>query len=267
MEILRYDKYNKNIDLAEEFLNSFRLKFDESKSDKKDFKNIIDGIFKDLKLNVNLSLTFGTGISLMIPIINNLIKNSNLSIELTDYNITLLSITCFFIIYLEHKKTKVENDPKIDKIKQDTKSLLTELKLKGFGNGIVKKLVKCFDVIKELFNIFLKSTGNIINSIIDMFSFTSILVPMLNAINSMVGKYELNLETFVGNFTSIAVGIGTLVAKHGIKYLYDKLKELLNLDYSDVFGDIKIKDDIYDPSLMYGDNKLDRKNKLIKGND
>ena len=127
--------------------------------------------------------------------------------------------------YLESKKGKVNL-----KLEKEIKNLLEELKLRGIGNGIVKKLTECLKALNNIFIILLKNTYKTIESFIDMFSYTSILVPILGAITTLVSKNNYNLDTFSNSFISLGIGITTLTAKHGLNWLIDKLKSKIYLN-------------------------------------
>ena len=145
----------------------------------------------------------------------------------------LLTITCFTITYLEIKKGQL--DPlQVDLLRKDSKSLLTELKLRGIGGGIVKKIIHVFDAISQIFNFIFKAFGLVVQGFLDIFAYTAILVPFMNGVKYIVGKYDLTLDNFLGNFTSLGVGVTSLAAKHGIDYIKSKLKKNLGKDFDDL---------------------------------
>jgi hypothetical protein len=264
MKILRFNEISGSLELTEDFFKNFEYKLDESSSDEKgEIEEIIKKVKADLKLHLSLSTTFGTGIALMMPIVQNLIKNWNLNIEANRENLVLLILTSFAIIYLEHQKGLKNPDPeKLANLERDSKTLLTELKLKGIGNGIVKKLIKVFDSIVSLFNLIFKNLGVVAKDLLDMLAYTAMLVPFINSISFIIGKYELDFDTFIGNFASLGFGITSLIAKHGIDYIINKLQNVLGLDYSDVFkvGDFSTSD-LYRNQQI--DSKIDTKEKSI----
>ncbi len=223
-EFARYDK------MAQDFLNSFDLPIKESKIDKNElYKKILDRTISDLKLNTRLILTFGTGITAFYPIVDSLIKD--MSIDM-DFNKTVLLTLCAItIIYLEEKKFKDSNEEDI--LTKDSKSMLEELRMMGIGNGIVKNIIKAFYSIQNIFKIIGKHLSAVVGGFIDMFAYTSILIPVLNGISYIVTKYELNLDTFLYNFLGFSMGIVTIISKHGITELIHKLKTKLHLSNKD----------------------------------
>lgn len=214
-------KFNDYI-LYNEMLNDFLNSFDKvmiNESDKNDYNKMLNKIISDLKLNISLISTFGTGIGGLYPIIEKLLKNG--SIEVTQQSIILLTITSLTIIYLEEKKFKNIDEENI--LIKDSKSMLEELKLMGIGNGIVKKTINVLKSIKNIFKIIYKHLSTSIYGIIDMFAYTSLLIPIMNGLSYIVGKYDLTFDTLLTNFLSLGIGISTIIAKNGVSEILKRL--------------------------------------------
>ena len=78
----------------------------------------------------------------------------------------------------------------------------------------------------------------------ELFTYTALFIPTMNAILYIVGKYDLTLDTMAGNFLSIGMGISTSAAKNAISSLVNKLKDKLsNKEVK------KIKDEIEIPKI------------------
>ena len=264
MKIMRYKDYNISINLAEEFINIIGNDM-LAESHRRSYKLVLKKVIRDLKLIASLSLTFGTSLTVMFPIVEKLVSNMNLKIDLTPETVVLMTISGFTIAYIEEKKN-LKNKKEFEK---DSKSMLEELKLKGVGNGVIKKVVKCIKSIGNIFNILFKNKKTISNHFFNMLSYTTISVPVLNAILYMIGKYNLNLETLTSNFLSLGLGVTTIAAKHGLNYLVDKLKSQLKLNRSNILKGInKVDDPVfqkYPHSTEFIDIEYkDDKSKLIK---
>ncbi len=250
MKILRYTDYSKSNDMVEFLINNLENPIINESIDDLTAKNILKGLSNDLKFNISLIFTFGTGITLMVPIIENLIKNGNIKIDLNPQNLVLLSLTTLAILYLEETKNK-SGESEIDcsckskgckkckngKIKSkvtrsDAQTLLEELKMRGIGNGIVKKLMISFKAIGNLIKTLFKNSQYPIKGLLEMFGYASLLLPVMNALNALIGKYEMNMDTIAGNFLSIGIGITTFLAKNSINFLIDKLQKKINLKKS-----------------------------------
>jgi hypothetical protein len=267
MQVLGFSQYINSIQLAEDFIQLIGNDI-INESDKFDYKKIIKKIIDDLNLNVQMLLTFGVGLESMFPIIRNLVKNMKLNIDLKPETVVLMTIAAVTIAYLEEKKS-IKNKKILEK---DAKSMLEELKLRGVGNGIVKKLVKCLNSLGNLLKILFRQKRPIINGLFDMLAYTALLVPFLNAVMFMVGKYELNIDTLPSNFLSVGLGVTTIVAKHGINFLIDKLKDKLELNKPEILKNINDVDDPMikkypHPEYIDIETDISGKNKLIKENE
>lgn len=251
-KILKFSEYDKSMDQAFEIIeNICNPKINESNVDDSLIKSICHKLSRDLKFNTGLIFSFGTGITVMYPIVDGLIKNGSLKFESTPENIVLICITSLAITYLEEVKNK-PGDERIEceeckgknkkckscdgtgwiksvVTKRDAQTMLEELRMRGIGNGIVKKFVSSFKAIGEFFNILFRGTPYVVTGLIDMFSYTTFLLPAMNAIHALVGKYDLTLDTIVSNLLSVGVGVGTIVMKQGITWLVNKLRKSLNI--------------------------------------
>jgi hypothetical protein len=238
-KILKY----KDLLLTEEFLKSLEEKLLESnESNKGDFKNILSELSRDLKFNFYLVATFGAGIRAIYPVVEGLLKNGTLNIDLNTENVILLSLASLVIAYTEVKK-----DHNISK--KEIKSILEELKLRGIGNGIVKKMVSCVNVIGEVVKVLFKGTGYAINGLFDMFGYTSILIPCMNAITYIVDKHKFDMDTLISNLGVTGVGVATLFAKKTFNNLYNLLRNKIKINPS-------IKSDISDDEIKKEKEKL-----------
>ena len=260
MKIQRYTDYTLQNEMAEEFLKSFDEMVKESDGGSS-YEKVAKKVISDLKLNVSLVATFGAGIGALYPVVEGLMKNMNLdSFALTPESIVLLTLASVTITYLEEKKFKsVEEEAQLTK---DSKSMLEELKMKGFGNGIVKKLIKSLESVKNIFLIIGKHLGAVVGSVVDMFAYTSLLIPILNGVMAIIHKYDLNLETLPQNFLGLAVGVGTIIAKHGIVEIINRIKNRFPINTKEVL------DDIETPAIQrfatFGDSEEKQDGDLIK---
>lgn len=223
MKIQKFNDYYKNEEMAYLFLNSFDQLIKESNEE--EYIKVKKKVLKDLKINFEFVLTFGAGINALFPIVDNLLFNQG-NIEVTKESVVLTTICAIAIIYLEERKPK--SIRKEEELTKDSKSMLEELKLKGIGNGIVKKVIKA---IKSINNIFLKIgeyIGKASLGIIDMFAYISLLIPVMNGIDAIINQYNLNLDTIVQNLMGIGLGVATIVAKNGIIEIVKRLKDKIS---------------------------------------
>ncbi len=257
MKIQRYNEHSLYLSMSEYFIESLQSIITESESTSK-YKDIEKKVIKDLKLNLSIVGTFGAGISVMYPIVEKLVSNMEINIDITPSKIVLLTLAAFSIIYLEEKKSKLDSD-KEAVLRKDCQSMLEELKMSGIGNGIVKKLIDGFKSIKNIFSLIGKHAGAIVGGFIDMFAYASLAMPILNGVLVIVGKYDLTLDSLPGNFLGLATGVGTIIAKHGISDILNRMKGKLP------FNKNKVIDEIDTPIIQkFGDADIEQDGNLIK---
>lgn len=235
--IKRYNDYQDFDIMAYDFIQGLDSIINESDDNDDQYQSIFKKFSKDLKLNLALIGTFGSGIGTFVPIVNKMMTNMNISTELDIEKIVLLTICSLTIIYLEEKKYKTSKEEQ-DLI-DDSKSMLEELKMMGLGNGIVKMVVKAFKSISNIFNIIGKHAGSVVSGVVDMFGYTALLIPVMNGISYIVGKYDLTPETLVHNLIGLSAGIGTIIAKHGVIYILNKLKGKWPFKRKEILDDIE----------------------------
>jgi hypothetical protein len=162
-------------------------------------------------------------------------------VEITKQTVVLLTIAAITIIYLEEKKTKdLVVDVEDEVLTKDSKSMLEELRMRGIGDGIVKKIIKAFSSIKKIFSTIGKYIGVAVGGIIDMFSYTAILIPVMNAILYLIGKYEMGADEIIGNFFTLSVGVATKIAKHGLTEIIGRLRGLIpRKDRQDIIDELE----------------------------
>lgn len=221
MQIKKFEQYNKDLTILDDFLNNSYSKINET--DQNSIKKIIKSISKDLNINLKFISTFGFAISGLYPIIEGLMKNMTIdSIEITPKSIVMISLSAIAVIYLEEKDSKLNGEERLE-MERETKSLLMELKLSGIGNGIIKKISESIKSIKNILNIILKHSGKAIESIIDMFSYTSLLIPVLNSITYIITKYKFTIDDLIYNLSGISMGLITIAVKQGVTEILKKL--------------------------------------------
>lgn len=242
MKVLSYKQYQMAEDLANFIANPI---INESDDKDTQIDSILKKLSNDLRFNYGLVFTFGVGVRAMYPIVEGLIKNGVLKVEPTMENIVLVSIAALTITYLEESKNKV-GDPEVPcdckskskdckncggtgmiksvVTKQDARTILEELKLRGIGNGIIKKMAECFKFLGNILKDLFKNTPYIVNGLIDMLGYTSILIPAMNGISAVIGKYDITMDTLIGNTSAIVLGISIFLSKYGFDWLVNKFK-------------------------------------------
>lgn len=249
-KIHRYSDFSKYDDMSWDLINSMESLIKESEGES-DFKKVQKKVISDLKLNFRFIGTFGAGIGAFYPIVESLMKNLGKSIEITPEVVVLSTICALTIVYLEEKKFKDEREEEL--LISDSKSMLEELRMMGVGNGIIKKLIKSYKSILGIFNTIAKHIGSVASGFIDMFAYTSLLIPIMNGMLYTINKYQLNIETLVENFIGLSIGIGTIITKHGISLIVSKLKDKFEINKKEIVDDIDISGDV----SKFGDIKTE----------
>lgn len=240
-------------DTLEDLIPNYENEDEIELKSKTAYQRIEKKVLSDLKLDTKLVFTFGAGIGALYPVVQKMMENLSISgVEMTQETSVLLTIACVTIVYLEEKKFKSSEEE--DKLTKDSKSMLEELRMRGIGDGIVKKVIKSIESIKNVFSVIAKHVGAMVGGVIDMFGYTAILIPIMNAILWIIGKYEMSVDSVIQNFFSIGMGIASRIAKHGLVELINKLKGIISNKTKDEiideletpviqrFSDIKDKD-------------------------
>ena len=233
-KVLKYAEYNQSEDKALEIIEMIcKPQINESKEESA-FKKISKKLSQDLKFNFGLVLTFGTGIKLMLPVVQSLINEGSFNFEMTEENLILLTITIASILYLEETSNKTGDEVNSQGeqsvvTKKDAQTMLEELKMRGIGQGIVKKFVSAFSTIGKFFKMLFRGTPYVINGLLDMFGYTALMVPCMNALSMFIGKYDITIENIAMNLFSLSVGVSALLAKQGVSWLVNKINKSLGL--------------------------------------
>lgn len=203
--------YSEAVGMAEDFVGALSVGMVSESGG----PSVLDKIVADLKLNAGVITSFGTGLEVLIPLVRRLIENGELKVDLTTETATMLTLTAITIAYLQEEREEKARR----RLERDSKSLLEELKLRGVGNGIVKKTVGCLKAIGAVAKLLMRHRGHVLTSFFEMLGYSALCLPVINAIKSIVGTYHFTLDNFSQNMASVAMGLGSLSAKQGVEYL------------------------------------------------
>jgi len=223
--ILKFSDYQNWQVIAKNFISEIENPTIQESEKDDHLSEIMNSILSKFGFNLSLVVTFGTGVKLMYPIVYRLIENMQLEMKPTQEDIVLLCITTLAIMYLEENKGAPISS-------EDIKNKLNaEIQMK-FGNPriLIQKLLRCFQSIFLLIKRFPKLFGVALNSIIDMFAYTAILQPTMNAISSLVGTYNITPETLAGNLLALATGVATLTGKAILTHIVNRKNKVMTDD-------------------------------------
>jgi hypothetical protein len=201
--IITFNEYNNNnID--------FNLLYENIKT-KKNFnvqhKKLINQTLSDYNLNLYFSLTFGTALPFLIPIIEKLFYNKG-SISIDTYEIVLLTI--FSITEIIH----VNND--------NIKRLKNDIKEKGILH-LVDKIKKSLQSIYKITLNVAFSFGKVIEKFIEMFSYITISIPIWYSISEITSQEGFDIDTFPQKLLGLTIGTGGFYLKNIINKITNSL--------------------------------------------
>lgn len=235
---------------------------DDIEEDLSTYKSIEKKVISDLKLDSKLVLTFGAGIGALYPVVSQMMQNMSLGVEISKQTVVLLTIASITIVYLEEKKAKPEEEEILTK---DSKSMLEELRMQGIGDGIVKKVIKALGGISNIFSTIAKHLGAAVGGIIDMFAYTSILIPIMNAIMTVIGLHKMSVDDVIANFFMLSVGVATRIAKHGLVEILDRLRKFISpKSKRDILDEIETPVIQKFGDFTHGDTDSEQEGDLIK---
>jgi hypothetical protein len=140
--------------------------------------------------------------------------------------------------------------------------MLEELKMRGIGQGIVKKFVSALVAINKFFKMLFRGTPYVVNGLLDMFGYTALLLPCMNALSMFIGKYDITIENIAANLLSLGVGVGALLAKQGVAWLVKRLNNTLGI--KDLGKDSTTPVEMRPFDIIDGETDNLDKSKLIK---
>ena len=254
VKIYRIEEHNEYSKLLNDFLQGFFVNESIKDKSKKDIKKILKKVKKDLNINFNIIGVYGAGITSLYTLVETFL--SDLKIELNTESIVLATICSLTIIYMEEKKNDKDISDDTKDISNDSKNMLAELKLRGIGNGIIKKIVSIFYTIKKIFKVITKHIDIVIINFVDLFAYTSLLISVLRSIHFVVEKNSISIDNFIDCFSGLAMGIATLTSKHILIEIIDKLKKKINIDKSSI-EDIEVVKHKSDNDIVDNDKDKD----------
>lgn len=228
-QVLRYDDYMIVDDFYSSLIKEMMVTESNNKSTYKEASNkykaeleTFKKKYKDsLKINTKMILLFSTSITAFSPIVEAIIKNTNiLSNVASPQTVLMLSLASIIIVYDDVKNNNDEHKTLMDMLH----SIFEELQLNGIGQGIVKKIVRVLKMIMHIFNVVGKRIHIIISNLIEMFAYTALMFPIMNSILYIIDKYTFNIDTTIFNLKSLIIGCATLAGKYLTKSIIDAIK-------------------------------------------
>jgi hypothetical protein len=182
----------------------------ESK-DIKTYKIVQDKTISKLSLNLYFANNFGWGVPMLYPIVEALIKNSNIAV--TKEQVVLL--TLFSITQI----LNIANN--------DIRKIRSELEKDNLMN-VVDKVKKSLLSVYKIFSFISRSFGKVIDSFTDMVAYVSLGVPFTLSILEIISKEGLDIETLPQKIMVFGGGAAVLAIKSLAETLIDMIKSKAN---------------------------------------
>lgn len=256
--IKRFDQYFSEESLERYFVDCIMSVKEEKESsgEKADeYKNAFEKICKDLNMNSRLIVTFGFGIGGFYPIVESLMRLEGFNLNTRSVVLLTLAAISILVIGDDKKSDSAEKSEKDLMIEDVNKKVLQELNqtvspnsstgdspalkkaifiIRSFYEGFWKKafsgtLRKTIEPvgtkIKSAWSSLGRGFGRVAGSMVDMLAYTSMLIPVMNVIDSAINNFPDLFATariLPQNFAAFAAGVGAIVAKHGVAKLVSK---------------------------------------------
>lgn len=200
---------------------------------------------------------FGPTIKAVYPIVLSLVNNMKLPEEISKETIVYLTISLVGIL--------------LNRPKKEYQDILTKVKEGGLYDTL-PKLIKSMKGIKTIFSYISKKLGKFVGNFVEMFAYTSLLVPFAITFEDIVNKENVNINEILKSFSEngfnkvivTSLGIGIFSAKefvadmvNGLKSFkskgIDKVKKVISkikeIKFKEIFKNID-----YDNSSDYGNS-------------
>jgi hypothetical protein len=172
------------------------------------YKRVHDKTVRKLKLNLYFVGTFQMGVVALYPVVEALVKNSNIP-NITPEQVVLMTI--FSISQILH----VFND--------DVKRIKEELEKEGIEH-LVEHIKKSLQSIYKIFSFVSRSFGKIVDVFTDMLAYVALSAPTYMAIVEIVSKDGLNLETLPQKVLIFGAGAAAFTFKSLIETIIVMVK-------------------------------------------
>jgi len=229
--VLRCGEWVNVMDVMDDFLEI--LSENKSMDGNKFMNNFLDKLelSEDLTDNIMEITPYIDGIN------KELIKNSNIQIEINDEILNILSFSIISIILRNSYEDIIE--------KEEIRNLLEELKLRGLGNGIVKDLVSSYTIIGEVIEKLYGGKG-FVKSFIKGEGSKGVLESILG----LVKKRGIGIDGFLEISNQLKSGISNFrgdfrdyidrLSKKNSKTKVIKITDIRDGDFVDTAGDLVV---------------------------
>lgn len=176
------------------------------------YRSIQDKTVKKLGLNLYFVGTFQMGVTVLYPVVEALVKNSNIP-NVGPEQIVLLTI--FAIAQILHLAT------------DDVKKIELELE-KDNLISVSDKVKKCLQSVYKIFSFVSRSFGKVVDVFTDLLAYVALGTPIYLAIVEIISKEGLNLDTLPQKVLVFGAGAATFYFKSLIETIVSMVKNKIN---------------------------------------
>jgi hypothetical protein len=172
------------------------------------YKRVQDKTIRKLRLNLYFVGTFQMGVVVLYPVVEALVKKSNIP-DITPEQIVLLTI--FSIAQI------------LNVFDSDVKRVRQELEKEGIMH-LVEHVKNSLQSIYKIFSFVSRSFGKIVDVFTDMLAYVALSAPTYMAIVELVSKDGLNLETLPQKVLIFGAGAAAFTFKSLIETIITIVK-------------------------------------------
>jgi len=199
-------KYLQTFDSHSYLNENYQLILEDTKINA--YKSVQDKTVSKLSLNLYFVGTFQMGVTVLYPIIEKLVKNTDIT------NVTPEQIVLLTIFSITQILNLANNDVK--KIREE----LEKDDLLHLAEKVKTSLLSIFKIFKFIS----RSFGKIIDVFTDMLAYVSLCVPVALAITEMIGKDGLDLNTLPKKVLVFGGGAAVYAFKSIVETIIDMIK-------------------------------------------
>lgn len=160
-------------------------------------KSMVKKVISDMKLNADFMMTFGLGIGAFAGPVYELLHNKNINV--TEYDVTLLVMTAFYILLTNSK--------------EDISKLMTKLKEQNLDKE-VKGVVRFISESMGLFKVIGKKMGVTITTLTDVLAFTFMSVPVLGLLKDLAAQKGFSIDNVEQLIMGVTLSAGSYLIKN-----------------------------------------------------
>jgi len=172
------------------------------------YRTVLNKTINKIGLNLYFVGTYTMGVTAILPIIESLLKNSNIPGITPEQIVLMVLFSIAQILYMNTEDVKkIRNELAKDNLLETT-----------------KKVKESILSIYKIFSFVSKSFGKMIDVFTDMLSYIALGLPLLHAVSEMISQDGLNLDTLPQKVMVFGGGAAFFAFKSMIETLITMIK-------------------------------------------